>query len=269
MNATHRDIAFQEGYVEADGFRVRYLEASQPQSAGTLVMVDGLSLGVWALRDALAYRYQVLAIELPGFGQSPANTKSLTVQDLANTVGHAVPKVVPGKYTLIGTSFGANVALWHTLQAPDNVEALILISPTAILPVGGPLAGSAEDMSGSLLAHPENWQRLIAMDPAAFAKERTLVQRIKGTTHDQEAEVRLGEIRCATLVVFGLNDRLVAPEAARVYREKIPNSNNSIVYDAGHAIVAERPEALINVVADFVEHRETFVVGRRTGMVNP
>jgi hypothetical protein len=41
------------------------------------------------------------------------------------------------------------------------------------------------------------------------------------------------------------------------------------VYDAGHLIVAERPEALINVVSDFVERRETFVVSRQSGVINP
>ena len=159
--------------------------------------------------------------------------------------------------------------MWHTLQAPDSVEALILISPTAILPAGVSMAGSAEDMTGRLLAHPENAQRLLALDPALFAKEQALVQRLNGTNHDKEAESKLSEIQCATLVVFGLSDQLVAPEAARVYKEKIPNSNHSIVYDAGHAIEAERPEALINAVADYVEYRETFIVGRQAGMVNP
>ena len=269
MNATQREADFQEGYVEADGFRVRYMEGGQPRPAGAVVMVDGMTLGLTALRDALAHQYRVVDIELPGLGQSPVNTMSRTVQDLANTLAQAVAKVVSGKYTLIGTSFGANVALWHTLQEQDSVESLILISPTTILPTGGPMAGSAEEMAERMLAHPENTQRLLAMDPAVFAKEVALIQRLKGTAHDQAAESKLGEIRCATLVVFGLDDQLVAPEAARVYKEKIPNSNHSIVYDAGHAIAAERPEALINAVADYVEHRETFIVGRQTGIVNP
>ena len=269
MNATQREAVFQEGYVEADGFRVRYVEGGQSRPAAAVVMVDGMTWGLTALRDALAQQYRVVDIELPGLGQSPVNTKSRTVQDLANTLAQAAAEVLPDKYTLIGASFGANVALWHTLQAPDRVEALILISPTAILPTGGAMARSAEEMAERLLAHPENAQRLLAMDPAVFAKEGALIQRLNGTTHDQEAESKLGEIRCATLVVFGLNDQLVAPEAARVYKEKIPNSNHSIVYDAGHAIEAERPEALINAVADYVEHRETFIVGRQTGMVNP
>jgi hypothetical protein len=62
---------------------------------------------------------------------------------------------------------------------------------------------------------------------------------------------------------------MVASEAAHVYWEKIPNCNVSLVYDAGHIIVAERPEALINVVADYVERRETFIVGHQNSMINP
>jgi pimeloyl-ACP methyl ester carboxylesterase len=87
--------------------------------------------------------------------------------------------------------------------------------------------------------------------------------------HDAEAERRLDEIPCATLVLFGSEDKMVAPEAARIYRERIPNSNLSFVYDAGHLIEAERPEALINAVSDYVELRETFIVGRQTGIINP
>src|SRR5437660_5154188 len=60
--------------------------------------------------------------ELPGFGASPANTRSQSVQELANTVAQAAAQVVPEHYTLIGTSFGANVALWQTLQSPDRSE---------------------------------------------------------------------------------------------------------------------------------------------------
>ena len=62
---------------------------------------------------------------------------------------------------------------------------------------------------------------------------------------------------------------MVSPEAPRVYRARIPNCNISLVYDAGHLIEAERPDALINVVSDFVERRETFIVGRESTVINP
>ena len=254
--------SFKEGQVEADGFGIRYMEAGQ---GNPVVILDSVTWGLFNLHNALAQRYRVVALEVPGFGSSPANTKSQSAKELANTMAHAAASLVPGEYTLIGTSFGANVALWQALLATDKVEALILISPTAILPNGETLTGAPEQ----LLAHPENGQALPAVDRAIFDQELALVHRLKGAVHDSQAESGLGEVQCSTLVVFGLEDRLVAPQAASLYREKIPVCNVSIVYDAGHAIIAERPEALINAVSDYVEHRETFIVGRQNQVINP
>ena len=260
---------FQEGHVEADGLRVRYSEAGPPRPAGAVVMVDEMAWGLSMLHHALAQKYRVVALELPGSDDSQGRTTTRSVKDLASILTQAVAKVVPEKYTLIGTSLGANVALWQTLQSPDQVEALILISPTAILPAGGPAPGTPAEVAKRLFAHPENLREVPSEDTATVSRERALVQRIMGAAHDTEAESRLGEIQCATLVVFGLHDEMVATEAAGIYREKIANSNLSIVYDAGHIIVAERPEALINAVSDYVERRETFIVGRRSSIINP
>ena len=262
-------VTFKEGQVEADSFTIRYTEAGQPQSVGTVIVLDSMPWGLSKLQHALAQQYRVVALELPGFGTSPVNSGSQSIKDLANTMAQAVAKVTPDDYTLIGTSFGAHVAFWQALKAPDKVEALVLISPTAILPTGGPTTITPEQMAEQLLAHPEIASGLPSLDPDIVAKERALVQRLNGSTHDAEAESKLGEIQCATLVVFGLDDKMVSPQAAGIYRERIPNSNIAIVYDAGHVIVAERPEALINLVSDYVERRETFIVGRRTGIINP
>ena len=265
-------VTFKEGEAEADGFTIRYTEAGETGSAGTVVVLDSPSSEGWGqskLHLALAQQYRVVVLELPGFGSSPVNTGSQSIKDLANTMAQAAAMVAPDGYTLIGTSFGAHVAIWQALQVPDKVEALVLISPTAILPTDGPTTITLEQMAEQLLAHPEIASGLPPLDPDIVAKERALVQRLNGSTHDAEAESKLGEIQCATLVVFGLDDKMVSPKAAGIYRERIPNSNIAIVYDAGHVIVAERPEALINLVSDDVERRETFIVGRRTGIINP
>ncbi|MDH3600185.1 MAG: alpha/beta fold hydrolase [Candidatus Tectomicrobia bacterium] len=262
-------VAFKEDHVEADNFRIRYWASGPSEPVGTVVMLAGMTWGLSKLRDALGQKYRVIALELPGFGESPANTRSQSVQELATTAARAVAQAAPENYTLIGTSFGANVALWQTLQSPDKVEALVLISPTAILPADGPISGTPEETAKRLFAHPEKARGLPSVDPAIVAKEQALVQRLTGGMHDAEAERRLGEIPCATLVLFGSEDQMVAPDAAGIYRERIPNSNLSFVYDAGHLIEAERPEALVNAVSDYVELRETFIVGRQTGIINP
>jgi pimeloyl-ACP methyl ester carboxylesterase len=261
--------AGKEDHVEVDGFRIRSWEAGPSQPAGAVVILEGATWGLSMLRDALTQKYRVIALQLPGFGESAANTGSQSVQELATTMAQAAELLVPDTYTLIGTSFGAHVALWQTLLSPTHVEALVLIAPTALLPAAGPLTMTPEQASQRLFAHAEKARGFATGDPAIVAKEQALVQRLTGGMHDAEVERRLGDIPCATLVLFGLEDRLVAPEAARLYRARIPNSNIAFVYDAGHLIEAERPEALINAVSDYVELRETFIVGRQTGLINP
>lgn len=72
-----------------------------------------------------------------------------------------------------------------------------------------------------------------------------------------------------TLVLFGTEDRLTPPELGRHYREILPNCQFVIVYDAAHAIYDDRPDAFAAIVADFLEHREQFVVRRESGLLYP
>ena len=257
---------FSEGQVEADGFSIRFWEAGQGRP---VLMLDSTGWRRSMLHDALAEKYHIFSLELPGVGDSPANTTSQSVAELAATAANAASALTSERYTLIGTSFGAHVALWQTLQKPEQVEALILISPTAIVPQNISSAATALEVHQLMFAHPENARNHEPISEQIFAKERDLARRLNSGVHDSEAEARLGEIRCPTLAVFGLDDCLVSPEAARVYRENIPNSNISIVYDAGHCIIGERPEALVNSVADYAERWETFIIGHQTGLINP
>ena len=248
--------AVEHGQIEVAGARVEYFAAG----SGDPVVV--LGVGQWRngpLVDVLTQDFRVVSISLPAisFTDRPGAPR-----DLANLLTLAADRLTEGKYTLVSESVAAGVALWQAILSPDAIEALVLISPTAVLPIDDPVVAGP----GQLLAHPENESRLLFIEPAAADEMRSLLQ---AGSHDTELEERLGEISCATLAVFGLNDRMVAPEAARVYREKIPNCNISLVYDAGHAIVADRPEALTGLVADFVERRETFIVGRESGLINP
>ena len=69
--------------------------------------------------------------------------------------------------------------------------------------------------------------------------------------------------------MFGTADTVVPPEMGRTHWERMPNCQYVLVHDAGHAVAAERPEALSNTVIDFLDLRETFIVSRRDGRVNP
>jgi pimeloyl-ACP methyl ester carboxylesterase len=262
------DTVFTEGYVETDGFRIRYMEAGQGSPVVMLYGVGGLIRS--KVHDELDKKYRVIAFEMPSFGQSPANATSQSTQDLAQTMARAAGQLGLHRYALLGTSFGGRVALWQALQAPQQVDLLVLIAPTAVLPEGYIIPSVTPDQLGKLLlAHPENAPAQLPLDPTNLTKEMVLLQRIQGASRDTALEGKLGEVQTQTLVVFGTADQVVPPAMGRTYRERMPNCHYVLVYDAGHAVAAERPEALTNTIIDFLELRETFIVSRRDGRINP
>jgi len=56
---------------------------------------------------------------------------------------------------------------------------------------------------------------------------------------------------------------------ARLYKELMPNCHLVLVYDAGHAMDAERPEAFAEVVGDFLERHEAFLISRTETLLHP
>lgn len=259
---------FREGHVEADGFRIRYMEAGEGAPLIHLHGAGGMRLTPG--HDLLSRQRRVIAFEMPGFGASPENSRTLTIAELAVTMATAVENLCIDKFDLWGTSFGGKVALWLAVKQPQRVEALLLEAPAAIRPAGSqPPSGSPEEMARRLYAHPERHGPLPAPDPAAQARMRALVARLRGPDRDSDIETPLRGLAVSTLVLFGTVDQVIPPEMGRFYKELLPNCHLVFVYDAGHAISTDRPEAFAEVTADFLDRHEAFVVSRTETIIHP
>jgi pimeloyl-ACP methyl ester carboxylesterase len=220
---------FTERFVQVDGLRIRYLEAGQGNPVVVLRESDGLTLS--PLNDLLVQQFRVIALEIPDLGRSPGNERSQSLRDLARTLAEALAALGLERYGLVSTALSTPFALWQAIDLPERVDPLVLISPVTLLPDGW--------------AAPS------------------------GCARDPELEGRLGDIQAATLVLFGTRDDVIPSETGRLYVERIPHCYYALVYDAGHVIETERPEALFAAVRDFLEHRETFVVSRKNTVINP
>ena len=80
---------------------------------------------------------------------------------------------------------------------------------------------------------------------------------------------RVADLTTPALVVFGAADPVAVPETSGHFKERLPNAHLVFVYAAGHAVADDRPEAFAEVVADFLERREGFVVSRATTVIHP
>ena len=73
-------------------------------------------------------------------------------------------------------------------------------------------------------------------------------------------------IKQPVLLLCGTKNR---SEAADRYRTLLPDCHFMFVYDADHAIAAERPEAFAFIAQEFFERRELILVSRESGVVFP
>lgn len=260
--------AFQEFYVEADGFRIRYMEAGEGDPVVWLHGGGGLRLS--GAHDLMAEHYRVIAFELPGYGASPENTRSNSMADLGESMRAAVAALGLESYDLIANAFSARIALWMAIQQPDAIKALVLVSPAAIRsaeplpPPSGP-----EEMAARLYAHPDRQPPMPPVQPEIEAKQRRLAQRVSGAPRDPELESAMADLNIPVLALFGTKDPIIPHTLARHYREILPNCSLMMVYDAAHAIDADRPEALSSIVQDFLEAHEGFLVTHKSGVLHP
>jgi len=260
--------AFKESHVEADGFRIRYMEAGHGVPLVHLHGAGGLRLTPG--HDLLSRQFRVIVFEMPGFGQSAENARTQTMAELAATIAKAVEGLGIDRFNLMGTSFGGKVALWLALRQRERVLALVLEAPAAIRPEGAaPPSGSPEEMARRLYAHPERLPPIPPPDPAVQAKSRKLVSRLRGPDRDSDLERQLAGLATPTLVLFGTVDRVIPPDMGHIYKELMPNCHLVFVYDAGHAISTDRPEAFEEVVVDFLERHEAFVISRTPTVIHP
>ena len=119
-----------------------------------------------------------------------------------------------------------------------------------------------------MYAHPER-QPVSTLDSEVEEKQSRLLGRVFGPWQDPALEAGLSALQTPTLVLFGTEDRTLAPELGRIYQEIMPLCRFVLVYDAGHAIAQERPEAFAALVADFVERKDAIATRATSSIVNP
>jgi pimeloyl-ACP methyl ester carboxylesterase len=104
------------------------------------------------------------------------------------------------------------------------------------------------------------WHALDA--PAAV---RTLVLLAPQADPDPAA---LAACEVPTLVLFGDRDQVTPASAGRRYKRSLPRCVFTIVHQAGHDPAADRPDAVADWVADFLDRGPAFAVTSRSGLLH-
>jgi pimeloyl-ACP methyl ester carboxylesterase len=101
------------------------------------VLVHGLGgshLNWVHVGPALAAGRRVVALDLPGFGLTPAGDRPTSVHTNAVVLARFLDEVLGGPAVLVGNSMGGMVSLLLAARSPERVAGLVLVDPALPAP---------------------------------------------------------------------------------------------------------------------------------------
>ncbi len=161
---------------------------------------------------------------------------------------------------VVGHSLGGAIALRWALDFPQRVAGLVLIATGAKLRVAPSYLEMIEkrwpdcipDMVGSLLgpSPPAGLREDLEAQHALVGRISTLRDYRACDAFDVMHE--LTGLAIPTLVVVGTDDRMTPPKYARYLHEQIAGSQLAVIEDAGHMVMAEKPDQVNAALSSFL-----------------
>lgn len=122
--------------VEVGGRLLRYLDLGEGGTPLVLVHGFGGDLNNWLFNQpALAAERRVIALDLPGHGESGKTLRSGEAAELSEAVLGLLDHLQLDRVHLAGHSMGGLVALTVAEQAPARVVSLTLIASAGLVPI--------------------------------------------------------------------------------------------------------------------------------------
>lgn len=263
--------------VNANGIQLYY----ETYGAGKpLVLISGLGYPLWQwhkMIPLLAQKFQVIAFDNRGVGQSDKPAGAYTAQMLAADTLGLLDALGIEKASLMGHSMGGFVAQAFALAYPQRLEKLILCSTNFGGPNHVPITPEAMAVLADVTSDPltrftnglkvstapgfaENNPEMIAewlawrvanpIEPAAYQSQMMIGL---GLLPEAAAfENKLPQVTAPTLILFGAHDKVVPPANAELLAAKLANSRTIILPNAGHFFPIETPEEAAQAVIEFV-----------------
>ncbi|HMQ06076.1 MAG TPA: alpha/beta hydrolase [Saprospiraceae bacterium] len=75
--------------------------------------------------------YRCIAVDLPGYQDSPATEENYSLIDYAQLLSAFMGRF-SGRKMLVGHSMGGQIAMWTGLRFPDHLDNIILIAPAGL-----------------------------------------------------------------------------------------------------------------------------------------
>jgi len=270
--------------VRALGLHTFYLEAGEGPPVVLLHGLGATSASMLPTLAELSHDHRVLAVDLPGFGDSDKPVRAYDPSFYAGWLVAFLDAVGIRRADLVGNSMGGRCAIEAALRAPERVDHLVTFAPSlafkrlrGLTPLVRLLAAemSAVPMIAPrplvlaalrlMFAHPErlpaSWYAAAADEFArVFATPRGRIAFFSAARQiyleeahgDRGFWERLPALSRPALFLWGDRDRLVPWRFARHVTAAVPHVHSIVLDDCGHVPQFEHPRRTHRLVRQFL-----------------
>ena len=201
-----------------------------------------------------------------GYSSKPED-RPYTLDFLGGKVKALLDALGVERCAVVGNSHGGAMAIWLALEHPELVSKLVVMGPggledrEAYMAMKG-IRSMAKAFFGGITR--ESMRKVFELqlwDPSlvtdGLIEERTQIAELQ-PKHVLSSMVvpnlspRLGEIRCPTLGLWGVNDQFCPASGAMKLAEGIPDARVMLLSHCGHWVMVEHAATFNRLCVDFL-----------------
>ncbi|GAB7523544.1 alpha/beta fold hydrolase [Paraburkholderia sp. 2C] len=231
---------------------------------------------VWALqtRYFAHHGFGVLAVDLPGHSRS-AGPALASIGALADWLAALLDATGTARAWVAGHSMGSLVALDFAARYPERATHLALLATAVPMTVSDALLDAARERETEAIDMVNQWSHsTIAAKPSCPAPgfwlhgmNQRLMERVAAAGEPRlfhtdfnacneyaDGLERAARVRCPVRIISGKRDLMTPPRATRALAEAFRQSQvpfDIVALDAGHALMAEQPDATLDALFSF------------------
>lgn len=263
------NVAGQPAYIYTGG---RKTENPAVNTQKAIIFIHGAQQdhSCWVLQSRwfAHHGFNVLVPDLPGHGRS-SGAPLASVEAIADWIVALQDSLGIRQAILVGHSMGALVALDAAARYPERVAQVALIGASLPMPVAPLLLDATRDDEPKAVALVNGWSYSASGQiggntvPGLWllgVNRRLMERQKKGVFHVDMAACNayqrnlesLAGLSVPVLLIAGSEDRMTPPKAARALYAAIPGSRLALIAGSGHALMAERPDAVLDALREFI-----------------
>jgi pimeloyl-ACP methyl ester carboxylesterase len=251
-----------------DGVNISFDNEGKGQP--TVILVHGWSntRSIWdAQVSYFSGKYQVIAIDLPGFGKSGNNRSEWTIASYAEDISTIIQQLNLKKVVLVGFSLGAPIVIEAANKVPNHVIGVVLVDglQEVEMQIPPPMAHYLDSVMMDLINNPTK-EKLVG---GGFFKKNVdssfhrVVSLLEGASHIGWSETLLGYVKwqnedCTNSIkavkapIIAINSDLEQTNV-EAFRKYSPSFKVNIVEDVGHLIMWDNKEEFNRLLEESIQ----------------